>query len=88
MKLDRRNFVTASTGALLAGRGLLVSSAADAAIPAARRMVKTAEGMLRGYETAKLAIFKGVAYGEDTTHRRLPAPVPVKPMTGVRDALA
>ena len=88
MKLDRRNFVTASTAALLAGRGLLASSAADAAIPAARRMVKTAEGTLRGYETAKLAIFKGVAYGEDTAHRRFQAPVPVKPWNGVRDALA
>ena len=87
MNLDRRRFVTAGTSALFMGQGLLASSAGNAAT-VARRLVKTVEGTLRGYETAKLAIFKGVAYGEDTTHRRFQAPVSVKPWNGVRDAFA
>lgn len=89
MKLDRRHFVAASVGAsatLLAGG--MSGGSASAAVPSRRRLVKTAEGTLRGYETPRLAVFKGVHYGEDTSLTRFQPPVPVKPWTGVRDALA
>ena len=90
MQFDRREFVSAgaSAGGLLVGGGLFSGAATGAALPSARRLVKTSEGALRGYETAKLAVFKGIAYGEDTAGRRFQAPLPVKPWNGVKDAVA
>ena len=67
---------------------IALSSACLGATPArTRRTAITAEGILRGYETDKLAIFKGVHYGENTANSRFQPPVPVRPWKGVRDAV-
>lgn len=51
-------------------------------------IVETAEGRLRGLNSGRIAVFKGVPYADDTSGpNRFRAPQPVKPWTGVRDAL-
>jgi para-nitrobenzyl esterase len=68
---------------------------ADRTSPAARSaesklfpIVETAEGKVRGLRSGRIAIFKGLRYGADTSgaNRFLP-PQPVAPWAGVRDAL-
>ncbi|MBP8245376.1 MAG: carboxylesterase/lipase family protein [Phenylobacterium sp.] len=51
-------------------------------------IVETAEGKVRGLRSGRIAIFKGLRYGADTSgaNRFLP-PQPVAPWAGVRDAL-
>lgn len=87
--LKRRTFIHGGVGftAALLATAALPSAYLNAASPRRRRFAKTAEGLLRGYETDKLAIFKGVHYGENTATTRFQPPVPVKPWKGVRDAL-
>jgi len=51
-------------------------------------IVETAEGKLRGLNSGRIAVFKGIPYGEDTSGpNRFRPPQPVKPWPGVRDAL-
>jgi len=51
-------------------------------------IVETAEGKLRGLTSGRIAVFKGIPYGDDTSGtNRFRAPQPVKPWAGVRDAL-
>ena len=50
-------------------------------------IASTVAGKLRGFVDGGTCVFKGVRYGEDTSTRRFLPPLPVKPWSGVRDAL-
>ena len=51
-------------------------------------VVETAEGKVRGLRSGRIAVFKGLRYGADTSGaNRFRAPQPVHPWAGVRDAL-
>jgi para-nitrobenzyl esterase len=73
----------------------LVTSAAGLALSTAARafaaespIVSTTAGRIRGYvDTTGILGFKGVVFGGDSAAFRFRPPVPVKPWTGVRDAL-
>lgn len=71
---------------LAAAPALSTHSAVGAMLPE-QPVARTAEGNLRGMATARLNIFKGIRYGEDTTGARFRPPVPVRPWTGYRDAM-
>jgi para-nitrobenzyl esterase len=84
--LTRRSLLQGLTlGAGAAGGGALLSQpswAADAPI------ASTKAGKVRGYIDDGINAFKGIPYGDDTSKRRFMAPLPPKPWTGIRDALA
>ncbi|MDO8380427.1 carboxylesterase/lipase family protein [Phenylobacterium sp.] len=51
-------------------------------------IVETAEGRVRGLRSGRIAVFKGLRYGADTSGaNRFAPPQPVEPWAGVRDAL-
>lgn len=87
---DRRDFLH-GTVAISTALGLLSSKSAWGGVamgPANTVVVKSEEGALRGLETDKLQIFKGIRYGEPTGGKmRFRPSVPVRPWKGVRNAL-
>jgi len=94
MKNNRRTFFK---GAATLGAGALLPTPIIAAeknhqevvASDARTVVDTASGKLRGLWHSGIFVFKGVPYGESTggANRFMP-PVPVKPWTGIRNALS
>ena len=67
-------------------------SHANDAVTASERalfpIVRTTEGAVRGLMSGGIATFKGIPYGDDTSGvNRFRPPQPVKPWTGIRDAL-
>lgn len=78
----------------LTRRALLLKTAMSAAvlIPGTKAasespVVGLTTGKVRGALLDGINVFKGIPYGEDTAKYRFKAPQPVKPWTGVRDAL-
>jgi para-nitrobenzyl esterase len=93
MKNNRRTFFK---GAVALGAGALLPSPVMAAEKArrevivsnAKTLVDTASGKLRGLWRSGIFVFKGIPYGESTAGKnRFMPPVPVKPWTGIRNAL-
>jgi para-nitrobenzyl esterase len=81
--INRRKLLTASSGASL----LLAAGAAHG--QGAGPVVETREGKLRGVSNGGVSVFKGVRYAEPPTGaHRFRRAEPLKPWTGVRDALA
>jgi para-nitrobenzyl esterase len=94
MKNDRRMFfkgaATLGAGALLPAPVIAAEKPRDEVIASnARTVVDTASGKLRGLWHSGIFVFKGIPYGESTggANRFMP-PVPVKPWTGIRNALS
>jgi para-nitrobenzyl esterase len=74
------------TGLYIANR--LVSRFARAADTAMESSIATTTaGKVRGSIDNGIHVFKGIAYGDDTSKRRFQPPVPPVPWTDVRDAL-
>jgi para-nitrobenzyl esterase len=68
--------------------GTLASSVVARASAAESPVVSTTAGRIRGFVDANGVLgFKGVPYGADSSSYRFRPPVPVKPWTGVGDAL-
>ncbi len=93
MKNTRRMFfkgaATLGAGALLPSPVIAAEKARDEVVASdAKTVVETASGKLRGVWRSGIFVFKGVPYGESTggANRFMP-PVPVKPWTGIRNAL-
>jgi para-nitrobenzyl esterase len=94
MKNNRRTFfkgaATLGAGALLPAPVIAAEKPRDEVIASnARTVVDTASGKLRGLWHGGIFVFKGIPYGESTggANRFMP-PVPVKPWTGIRNALS
>lgn len=51
-------------------------------------IASTTAGKVRGYVDREIYSFKGIPYGENTTHYRFKPPIAVKSWEGIRDALA
>lgn len=83
MTTDRRSLLAATSAALP-----LAAGAARSQESRLFPIVETAEGKVRGLRSGRISVFKGLRYGADTSgaNRFLP-PQPVKPWSGVRDAL-
>ena len=93
MTNDRRTFfkgaATLGAGALLPPAALAAENVKDEVVASdAKTVVETANGKLRGLWHSGIFAFKGIPYGESTggANRFMP-PVPVKPWTGIRNAL-
>ena len=48
----------------------------------------TSAGIIRGYTDKDICAFRGIPYGDNTATRRFLPPLPPKPWTGIRDAIA
>lgn len=86
MMLNRRGVI----GAAGVGLGLMLRPAWAEAIPtgATECIAKTAEGKLRGVRANGLDVYKGVPYAGDVTGTgRFKAAPPLKPWSGIRDAI-
>ena len=93
MKSNRRTFFKGATtlgaGVLLPPPVIAAERVKDEVIASdAKTVVDTASGKLRGLWRSGIFVFKGIPYGESTggANRFMP-PVPVKPWTGIRNAL-
>jgi para-nitrobenzyl esterase len=93
MKNNRRTFfkgaATLGAGALLPAPVIAAEKTHNEVVASdARTVVETASGKLRGLWRSGIFVFKGVPYGESTAGKnRFMPPVPVKPWTGIRNAL-
>jgi len=95
MRGDRRDFIrgiaTAGAATALPGKAKAVTPGKTHEVIAsdARTVVDTDSGKLRGLWRSGIFVFKGVPYGESTggVNRFMP-PVPVRPWTGIRNALS
>jgi para-nitrobenzyl esterase len=93
MKNNRRTFfkgvATLGAGALLPVPVIAAEKNKEEVVASdAKTVVDTASGKLRGLWRSGIFVFKGIPYGESTggANRFMP-PVPVKPWTGIRNAL-
>lgn len=89
-RMGRRDFLQGTIALSAAAGALPLSGALEAETrgPADSVVVKTHEGALRGLETDRLQIFKGIRYGEPTGGKmRFRPPVAARPWKGIRDAL-
>jgi para-nitrobenzyl esterase len=93
MNNNRRTFfkgaATLGAGALLPAPVLAAEKIKEEVVASdAKTVVDTASGKLRGLWRSGIFVFKGIPYGESTggANRFMP-PVPVKPWTGIRNAL-
>ena len=66
--------------------GAALAPRAIGAIAGDSPVVATRGGQLRGYAEDRVAVFKGVPYGADTSGARFQPPRPAPPWTGVRGA--
>jgi para-nitrobenzyl esterase len=93
MTNNRRTFfkgaATLGAGALLPSPVIAAEKVRDEVVASdARTVVDTASGKLRGVWRSGIFVYKGVPYGESTAGKnRFMPPVPVKPWTGIRNAL-
>ena len=93
MKNNRRTFfkgaATLGAGILLPAPVIAAEKPRDEVVASdARTVVDTASGKLRGLWRSGIFVFKGIPYGESTAGKnRFMPPVPVKPWTGIRNAL-
>ena len=93
MENNRRTFfkgaATLGASAVLPAPVIAAEKIHDEVIASdAKTLVDTASGKLRGLWRSGIFVFKGIPYGESTggANRFMP-PVPVKPWTGIRNAL-
>jgi para-nitrobenzyl esterase len=93
MKNNRRTFfkgvATLGAGALLPVPVIAAKKNKEEVVASdAKTVVDTASGKLRGLWRSGIFVFKGIPYGESTggANRFMP-PVPIKPWTGIRNAL-
>ncbi len=88
----RRAFLKASVAmaAMTGAAGMLGACTPDggAGSDAAKPLVETNHGLVRGTVEDGVSVFKGVRYGADTATTRFAAPNPAAPWTGVLDAVA
>jgi para-nitrobenzyl esterase len=94
MANNRRTFfksaATLSAGVLLPAPVIAAEKFNDEVVASdTKTVVDTASGKLRGLWRSGIFVFKGIPYGESTggANRFMP-PVPVKPWTGIRNALS
>ena len=93
MKNNRRTFfkgaATLGAGALLPKPVFAADKIKEEVVASdAKTVVETASGKLRGLWRGGIFVFKGIPYGESTSGaNRFMPPVPVKPWTGIRNAL-
>src|ERR1700748_820632 len=93
MKNNRRTFfkgaATLGASALLPAPVIAAEKIHDEVIASdAKTVADTAGGQLRGVWRSGIFVFKGIPYGESTAGKnRFMPPVPVKPWTGIRNAL-
>ena len=84
MAMNRRHALRA----LVASAGAIATSRSVRVFAAEPAIVSTTAGKIKGFVDANGVLgFKGVPYGADSSSYRFRPPVPVKPWTGVRDAL-
>lgn len=79
-EIDRRTLLAATTS-LPITRWLWGDTSREDVV------VDTGSGRLRGRRTGRVASFKGVRYGEETSTRRFRAAQPARRWAGIRDAL-
>ena len=89
-KFSRRSFLHQSAvvaGSVAVSRLVSISSFATA-LDTESPIATTRSGKVRGYFDNGIKVFKGIRYGADTSPRRFMPPLPPKPWSEVREAIA